>query len=125
LFDLASEITIEDHAAISAQVTFVTHTNVGDQPLRRRFPYRDGPIIVRRGAWLGVNTTVLQGVCIGEYAAVGAMSLVNKDVPANCKSFGIPCQVTQQFPDLQEADMASATTEDLPGAGPPEGDRVK
>ena len=104
LFDLASPITIEDDAAISAQVSFVTHADVGDRPLKQRFPREQGPITVRRGAWLGANSVVLHSVTIGQYAVVGAMSLVNKDIPANSMSFGIPCKVVEQFGPLAERD---------------------
>lgn len=102
LFELASSITIDDDVVISAQVSFVTHADVGNRPLKQRFPRQEGPIIVRRGAWLGVNTTVLHGVTIGEYAVVGAMSLVNKNIRSNCVSLGIPCKVVKQFGDLTE-----------------------
>lgn len=104
LFDLASPITIEDDVAISAQVSFVTHADVGDRPLKQRFPRKEGPITVHRGAWLGTNTVVLHSVTIGQYAVVGAMSLVNKDIPANSMSFGIPCKVVEQFGPLMERD---------------------
>ncbi|MCX5636184.1 MAG: DUF2334 domain-containing protein [Planctomycetota bacterium] len=94
LFDLTSKITIEDDVGISAQVSFVTHADVGsNKPLMHIFPRREGPITVQKGAWLGVNTTVLHGVTIGRCAMIGAMSLVNKDVPPNSLSVGIPCKV--------------------------------
>ena len=93
LFDLTSKIVIEDDAAISAQVSFITHLDVGNQPLKKFMPRREGPITVRRGAWIGVNTTVLQDVIIGRFAMVGAMSLVNKEVPPRSLVMGIPCQV--------------------------------
>ena len=97
LFELASEITIEDDAALSADVSIITHADVGNRPLKGRFPRKEGPVVIRKGAWLGVTTTVLHGVEIGEYAAIGAMSLVNKDVPANSLCYGIPCKVVKQF----------------------------
>jgi len=97
LFDLASKITIEDDVSVSAQVSFITHFDVDNRPLRHIFPRREGPITVERGAWLGVNTTVLHGVTIGKCAMIGAMSLVNKDVPPNSLSVGIPCKVIKRF----------------------------
>jgi galactoside O-acetyltransferase len=97
LFELASCITIEDYVVISARTTFVTHADVGDRPLKHRFPRKEGPIRVGKGTWVGVNTTVLHGVSIGEYTVIGAMSLVNKNIPANCIAFGIPCRVAKQF----------------------------
>src|SRR5689334_18421953 len=74
-FDLTAPITIEDHVSVSAQVTFITHLDVGSGPLKQRVPRKEGPIIVKQGAWLGVNSTVLHDVTIGEEAMIGAMTL--------------------------------------------------
>lgn len=93
LFDLTSKITIENDASISAQVSFITHLDVGNQPLKRKVPRKEGQIKVKTGAWVGVNSTILHGVTIGEYAMVGAMSLVNKEIPGLCVAVGMPCKV--------------------------------
>jgi acetyltransferase-like isoleucine patch superfamily enzyme len=107
LFDILSKITVEDDVSIAAQVSFITHLDVGNTPLRHRFPPKEGPIIVQKGAYLGCNTTVLHGITIGKYALIGAMSLVNKDVPPNSLSFGIPCKVVRRFEELPEASQAN------------------
>ena len=90
LFDLTSKVTIEDDVSISAQVSFITHLDVGNQPLKKKVPREEGPITVNKSAWVGVNSTVLHNVTIGEGAMVGAMSLVNKDIPANSLACGNP-----------------------------------
>lgn len=46
--------------------------------------------LVKRGATLGANCTIVCGVTIGEYAFIGAGSLVNKDVPAFALVVGVP-----------------------------------
>jgi galactoside O-acetyltransferase len=97
VFDLTSKITIEDDAAISAQVTFVTHLDVGNQPLKEKVARTEGAITIKRGAWIGVNTSILQDVEIGEFAMVGAMSLVNKMIPPEVVAFGIPCRVIRRI----------------------------
>jgi acetyltransferase-like isoleucine patch superfamily enzyme len=107
LFDLASKIIIEDDVVVSAQVSFVTHADVDNRPLRRIFPRREGPITVQKGAWLGVNTTILYGVTIGRCAMIGAMSLVNEDVPPNSFSVGIPCKVVKRFDEPDETCQAN------------------
>jgi maltose O-acetyltransferase len=109
LFDLSSKITIEDDVGVAAQVSFVTHADVGNTPLRHIFPRKEGPITVQKGAWLGVNTTVLHGVTIGRCAMIGAMSLVNKDVPPNSLSFGIPCKVIKRFDEPEETYQSNRT----------------
>ena len=48
------------------------------------------PILVKRGATLGANSTVLCGVTIGEYALIGAGSVVTHDVPAYAVVYGVP-----------------------------------
>ena len=46
--------------------------------------------IVKKSASIGANTTVLPGVKIGEYALIGAESLINKNVPNNTLWYGKP-----------------------------------
>ncbi len=48
------------------------------------------PILVKRGATLGANSTVLCGVTIGEYALIGAGAVVTRDVPAYAVVYGVP-----------------------------------
>jgi len=97
LMDLADAISIDDDAAISARVTIVTHSDVGARPLQKIFPRQSAPVRIQEGAWIGVNTTILHGVTIGERAVVGACSLVNKCVPAAVVAYGTPCQVVRDI----------------------------
>ena len=48
--------------------------------------------LVRKGASLGANSTIVCGVTIGEYAFVGAGSVVTKDVPAHALVVGVPAR---------------------------------
>jgi UDP-2-acetamido-3-amino-2,3-dideoxy-glucuronate N-acetyltransferase len=48
--------------------------------------------LVRRGATIGANATILPGVEIGEYAFVGAAALVRGDVPAYALVVGVPAR---------------------------------
>ena len=58
--------------------------------IERKEEYRD--TIVKLGATLGANCTIVCGVTIGEYAFVGAGAVVNKDVPAYAMVVGVPCK---------------------------------
>lgn len=51
------------------------------------------PTLVKKGATLGANCTIICGVTIGEYAFVGAGSVVTKDVPNNTLVVGNPARV--------------------------------
>jgi acetyltransferase-like isoleucine patch superfamily enzyme len=61
-----------------------------------------GPVI-RRGAKIGANATILPGVVIGEDALVGAGSVVVRDVPAGAVVAGNPARVIRQIADLPYA----------------------
>lgn len=48
---------------------------------------------IGNNVWIGDNVTILDGVTVGDNAVIGANSLVNKDLPKNTVSFGMPCKV--------------------------------
>jgi acetyltransferase-like isoleucine patch superfamily enzyme len=50
------------------------------------------PTIVKKGASIGTNATILCGVTIGQNAIVGAGSVVTKDVPAGAIVAGVPAK---------------------------------
>lgn len=56
--------------------------------IERKDEYRD--TVVKKGATLGANCTIVCGVTIGEYAFVGAGAVINKDVPAYALVVGVP-----------------------------------
>jgi len=58
-----------------------------------------GPVI-KKGAKIGANSTILPGVVIGENALVGAGSVVAKDVPAGAVVVGNPARVIRQISEL-------------------------
>jgi len=58
--------------------------------IERKDEYRD--TFVKKGATLGANCTIVCGITIGEYAFVGAGSVVNKVVPAYALMVGVPAK---------------------------------
>jgi UDP-2-acetamido-3-amino-2,3-dideoxy-glucuronate N-acetyltransferase len=58
--------------------------------IERKDEYRD--TLVKKGATLGANCTIVCGVTIGEFAFVGAGAVVNKDVPAYALMVGVPAK---------------------------------
>jgi len=48
--------------------------------------------IIRRGATLGANSTIVCGVTVGQYAFVGAGAVVNRDVPDYALMVGVPAR---------------------------------
>jgi acetyltransferase-like isoleucine patch superfamily enzyme len=94
--DLQDRIVIEDHVTISHRVMILTHTDAGTSPLRDTFvPTSTAPVIIRRGAYIGANVTILQGVEIGRSSIVGAGAVVTRSVPSGCVVAGVPARVVK------------------------------
>lgn len=58
--------------------------------IERKDQYRD--TLVKKGATLGANCTIVCGITIGAYAFVGAGAVVNKNVPAYALMVGVPAK---------------------------------
>lgn len=82
-------VTLEDDVFCGPSMVF---TNVYNPraAVERKSEYRD--TVVRRGATLGANCTIVCGVTIGEYAFIGAGAVVNRDVPAHALMVGVPAR---------------------------------
>lgn len=81
-------ITIEDDVFVGPNVTFTNDP----APRSKQYPDTWAQTRIRRGASIGANVTLLPGVTIGEYAMIGAGSVVTKDVPAHTVWFGNPAE---------------------------------
>jgi UDP-2-acetamido-3-amino-2,3-dideoxy-glucuronate N-acetyltransferase len=83
-------VTLEDHVFCGPSMVFTNVYNPRSE-IRRMEELR--PTLVRRGATLGANCTVVCGVTIGSYAFVGAGTVVTKDVPDYALILGNPGRV--------------------------------
>ena len=72
-------ITIEDDVFIGPNVTFCNDR----YPKSKNTNFKLEKILVKKGASIGANSTILPGVTIGENAMIAAGSVIVKDVPAN------------------------------------------
>jgi UDP-2-acetamido-3-amino-2,3-dideoxy-glucuronate N-acetyltransferase len=83
-------VTLEDHVFIGPSAVF---TNV--RTPRSEFPRKDALVstLVRRGASIGANATLVCGVRVGRYALVGAGAVVTHDVPDHALVLGNPARV--------------------------------
>jgi UDP-2-acetamido-3-amino-2,3-dideoxy-glucuronate N-acetyltransferase len=82
-------VKIEDNVFVGPHVTFV------NDPYPRSFStdWKIVPTLVREGASIGAGTVVMCGVTVGEYAMIGAGSVVTKDIPPHAIAFGDPARV--------------------------------
>jgi len=59
------------------------------------------PIVLGKKVWVGSNSTILQGVTIGDNSIIAAGSVVTKDVPANTIVGGVPARILRNL-DVKE-----------------------
>jgi UDP-2-acetamido-3-amino-2,3-dideoxy-glucuronate N-acetyltransferase len=89
-------VTLEDGVFIGPNVTFTNDST----PRSKRRPNEFLRTVVKKGASIGANSTILAGVDIGSYSLVGAGSVVTKNIldselwygnPANKKGYVCKC----------------------------------
>jgi UDP-2-acetamido-3-amino-2,3-dideoxy-glucuronate N-acetyltransferase len=102
-------VTVEDNVFIGPSAVFTNVINPRSF-IDRKNEFRK--TIVRKGATIGANATILCGIEIGEYAMIGAGAVVTKNVPAYALMVGNPAKrmgwvseagITLQFNDKGEA----------------------
>lgn len=83
-------VTLEDDVFCGPSMVFTNDINP-----RAAFPKGEKwiPTLVRRGASLGANCTILCGITIGRYAFVAAGAVVRRDVPDFALVAGVPAKV--------------------------------
>lgn len=82
-------VTLEDEVFCGPSMVF-TNVHNPRSAVPRKSEYRR--TLVRRGATLGANCTIVCGSTIGEYAFVGAGAVVSRDVPAYALVVGVPAR---------------------------------
>lgn len=97
---LCEGVTVEDNVFIGHGVMFTNDkypraTNPDGSP-QSEADWNVIPIIIRKGASIGSNATILAGVTIGENAMVGAGAVVTRDVPDGATVAGVPARVVKQ-----------------------------
>lgn len=81
-------IILEDDVFIGPNVTFTNDK----KPLSKQYPDKFLRTIIRKGASIGANATILPDLEIGQNATVGAGSVVTKSVPAGVTVVGNPAR---------------------------------
>lgn len=89
-------VTIENNVFIGHGVMFINDTYpraTTNGQLQTEADWKVEPIVVKEGASIGSNSTVLSHITIGENAIVGAGSVVTKDVPPDTIVAGNPARI--------------------------------
>lgn len=90
-------VTIEEGVFIGPNVCLTNDKNpraiTPNGKLKTTDDWKVLPIIIKKGASIGANATILPGVTIGKFAMVGAGSVVAKDIPDYALAYGNPARI--------------------------------
>jgi len=99
-------VTIEDEVFIGHGVTFINdkypRAATASGKLQSEEDWSCIPTLVKKGASIGSNATILCGLTIGENALIGAGSVVTRDVPGGAIVAGNPARILKEsYIDLE------------------------
>ena len=80
--------TLEDNVFVGPNVVFTNDIH----PRSKNKDYKLLPVLIRQGASLGANSTILAGITVGRYALIGIGSVVTRDVPDYALMYGNPAR---------------------------------
>ena len=87
--DHATGIIIGAFAVVGDEVTILQNVTIG-----RKHSEPDRAPKIGRGVYLGGGSTIIGNVRVGDFAKIGAGTLVEHDVPAGCTAVGVPARLT-------------------------------
>lgn len=99
-------LSVEDDVFIGPNVTFTNDRF----PRSKVFPEQFAKTVVRKGASIGANATILPGLEIGAGAMVGAGSVITRSVPPNAIAVGNPARIIG-YVDTNEPQPATQTSD--------------
>lgn len=98
---LCEGVSIEDEAFIGHGVMFINdrfpRSATESGALQTETDWKVVPTVIKKGASIGSNATILCGVTVGEGAIVGAGSVVTKDVPPRTIVAGNPAKILRKI----------------------------
>ena len=81
-------VSIEDNVFVGPNVTFTNDA----RPRSKKYPKNFDRTTLKKGCSIGAAATIIGGITIGEYAMIGAGSVLTKNVPNNALWYGNPAR---------------------------------
>jgi acetyltransferase-like isoleucine patch superfamily enzyme len=91
--NLRNMISIEDGVLLSGYIQILSHSFI-----MHGYKYEGmSPVIIKKGARIGLKALILPGVTIGENSVVGAGAVVANNIPPDCLAVGVPAKPVRYF----------------------------
>ena len=103
-------INIEDDVIMAGYITILSHSfllsrlrsiswKIDAAHIKDYYTEKDGffPVVIKKGARIGMHAVILPGVTIGENSVIGACAVVTNDIPPNCVAIGVPAKPVRYF----------------------------
>jgi len=82
-------VVMEDYVQVGSHCSIYSISTIDN---------KKGKITIGRNARIGSHTVIMPGVTVGANSVIGALSYVNRDVPAGVIAYGIPARVAKRNP---------------------------
>jgi len=93
ILDGSGQLEIGSNCSISSGVQIYSHDTVMWALSEGKAEYEKRPVRIGDCCYIGSQTVITKGVAIGNYIVIGALSLVNKDIPDNSIAMGAPAKI--------------------------------
>lgn len=93
ILDGSGGLEIGSNCSISSGVQIYSHDTVMWALSEGKAEYERRPVRIGDCCYIGSQAVITKGVAIGNYTVIGALSLVNKDIPDNSIAMGAPAKI--------------------------------
>lgn len=91
---IQNDVIISDRVFISDHSHDYSNINI---PIKNQPLKKEGEVLIKKGAFIGVNAVIMPGVVVGKNSVVGASSVVTKSIPDYCVAAGVPAKIIKRF----------------------------
>ena len=99
IISACNRIVIEDHVGISPYVMIIDSSRKPgsiDRPSKEQ-DLKIGYVHIEADSWIAYNACIMPNVTIGRHCIIGALSVVNKDIPPYSVAVGSPAEVVKRY----------------------------
>lgn len=89
-------VYIEDDVALAGYVHIIAHVNPYIH-FKKYFVSKVSPVLIRKGSWIAIRSTILPGTTIGKYSVILTNSVVNKNIPDYSIAIGNPIKIISKM----------------------------